>query len=338
MGVRQKAWVCGVVMAVACMSAPAGSRAGEREAARVERAIARLAEGSGGTVGVTAIHVETGERVAFNGGARFPMASTFKFPLALRVLHMVDRGELRLDQPVALAPRDYRLGYSPIADLANGSPMTMTLGRLLEMTLVDSDNTAADAIMRLAGGPAAVTARLRELGVSDIDVNRYEAQLYTDGVGIRDVPPESEWTLERLSALGEAVPPEERAAAEARYAVDPRDTATPDAMAALLVRAFRGEPLSPESTVLLLRLMTESTTGAARLKGLLPAGTAVAHKSGTQAGTTNDVGIITLPEGAGHIAIAIYVKASTKPVADRERVIAEIARSVYDYFLVSRTP
>src|SRR6185295_10924624 len=100
-------------------------------------------------VGVTAIHLETGRRISFNGGERFPMASTFKFPLALRLLRMVDGGELKLDQPVTLAPHDYRLGWSPIAEMSNGSPMTMTLGRLLEMTLVDSDNTAADAIMRL---------------------------------------------------------------------------------------------------------------------------------------------------------------------------------------------
>jgi beta-lactamase class A len=324
-------------VALAVAAAPASRAAGGSDTAAVERAVARLAEASGGRVGVTAIHVETGRRVSLNGGERFPMASTFKFPLALRVLRMVDDGELELDQPVTLTPHDYRLGYSPIADVSNGSPMTMTLGRLVEATLVDSDNTAADAIMRLAGGPSAVTARLRELGVSGIDVNRYEAQLYTDGAGIRDVPPESEWTVERLSALGDAVPAAERAAAEARYATDPRDTATPDAMAALLVSAFRGETLSPERTALLLRLLTECTRGEARLKGLLPAGTPVAHRTGTQAGTTNDVGVITLPEGAGHVAIAVYVKGSTKPVPDRERAIAEIARTVYDYFVVGRT-
>src|SRR5262249_18751630 len=100
---------------------------------------------------------------------------------------------------------------------------------------------------------------------------------------------------------------------------------------------FRGETLSPERTALLLRLMTECTRGEARLKGLLPAGTPVAHRTGTQAGTTNDVGIITLPDGAGHVAIAVFVKASPKEIPDRERVIAEIARTVYDYFLVGRT-
>ena len=89
------------------------------------------------------------------------------------------------------------------------------------------------------------------------------------------------------------------------------------------------------STERLLRVMTESPTGPARLKGLLPAGTAVAHKTGTMGGTTNDGGVVTLPDGAGHVAIAVFVKGSTKEVEERERVIAEIARTVYDYFLLA---
>jgi beta-lactamase class A len=328
---RSAVWLLGISLVGA---APA-VRASDSEAAdRVERAIARLAAVSGGTVGVVAVEIETGRRVAFNPDERFPMASTFKLPLALRVLEMVDRGELRLDRPVPLTEHDYRPGYSPTADFAHGSPMTLTVGRLLELMLVDSDNTAADALMRLAGGPTAVTARLGELGATGIEVDRYEAQLFTDGVGIGDVP-ESEWTVAHLEALADKVPPEARHAAEARYATDPRDTATPEAMATLAGRAFRGEALSPESTALLVRLMTASATGAARIKGLLPTGTPVAHKSGTQAGTTNDVGVVTLPEGARHLAIAIYVKASTKPVEERERAMAEIARTVYDYYLVA---
>src|SRR4051794_5827060 len=91
--------LAGVLVAAACVAAPArGSE--PADAARVERAIARIAESSGGTVGVSAVNVETGQRVALNGGERFPMASTYKVPIALRVLRMVDRGELRLDRTV----------------------------------------------------------------------------------------------------------------------------------------------------------------------------------------------------------------------------------------------
>jgi beta-lactamase class A len=104
-------------------------------------------------------------------------------------------------------------------------------------------------------------------------------------------------------------------------------------MAQLLTRIWRGEALSRESTTLLLDILRRVSTGADRLKGLLPPGTVVRHKTGTIGGTTNDVGIIELPDGAGNVAIAVYVKGSTKEVPVRERAIAQIARAAYDYFL-----
>ena len=79
--------------------------------------------------------------------------------------------------------------------------------------------------------------------------------------------------------------------------------------------------------------MRRCRTGDARLKGMLPLGSEVAHKTGTIGATTNDVGIVTLPDGAGHVAIAVFVKSSDKETSVRERVIAEVARAVHDYFL-----
>ena len=65
----------------------------------------------------------------------------------------------------------------------------------------------------------------------------------------------------------------------------------------------------------------------------MPRGTEVAHKTGSIGGTANDVGIMTLPDNAGHVAIAVFVKAATKEMVDRERAIAEAARAVHDFFL-----
>jgi beta-lactamase class A len=104
-------------------------------------------------------------------------------------------------------------------------------------------------------------------------------------------------------------------------------------MAALLERIYRKDMLKPASAELLMDIMRRCRTGDARLKGLLPQGTEIAHKTGTIGGSTNDVGIITLPDNAGHIAIAVFVKSSDKEAAARERGIAEIARAVHDFFL-----
>src|SRR5258708_3136133 len=135
--------------------------------------------------------------------------------------------------------------------------------------------------------------------------------------------------------LLDAVPRDEAKKAATAFDQDPRDTSTPDGMTALLGRIWLHdrEVMKPESADLLLDIMRRCQTGQARLKGILPEGTEVAHKTGSIGGTTNDVGIVTLPDNTGHVAIAVFVKASDKPVAERERAIAEIARTAHDFFL-----
>ena len=72
-----------------------------------------------------------------------------------------------------------------------------------------------------------------------------------------------------------------------------------------------------------------------RLPSMLPLKTKIAHKTGTIGGTTNDVAIITLPHGRGHLALSLFIKESLRSIPERERVIAEISRALYDYFLFS---
>ena len=300
---------------------------------RLEREITRLAKGAGGIVGVSVIHLETNRRVLLNGGQRFPMASSFKVPIAVQLLSRVDRGEIALDQMIQLQQNDLHPGSGTISDLFNQPGVALSVRNLMELMLLISDNSATDVCLRLAGGPEAVTARMRAIGINGIDVNRSTARLIADWIGIGQTPPETELSLTVFDELAKAVKPEERKAAATRFDADPRDTSTPEGMTALLERIYRKDLLKPDSAELLLDIMRRCRTGEARLKGLLPVGTVVAHKTGTIGGTTNDVGILTLPDDAGHVAIAVFVKSSDKEVSTRERAIAEIARAVHDFFL-----
>ena len=103
-------------------------------------------------------------------------------------------------------------------------------------------------------------------------------------------------------------------------------------MVDLLGKLLASPLLKPESRDFLRGVMERCETGQARIKGILPAGTTVAHKTGTIGGTINDVGMITLPGNRGHLLIAVYTKSSSLPAAQRERAIAEISRSLFDYF------
>jgi beta-lactamase class A len=122
-----------------------------------------------------------------------------------------------------------------------------------------------------------------------------------------------------------------------------RNWATPVGIVDLLRAVQLGTGLSPASRSLLLQLMTDTTIGARRLKGLLPPGTVVAHKTGTSAtsagvtAATNDVGIVTLPDGR-HLALAVFVSDSPADLATRESVIARIARAAWEWSLSSREP
>ena len=166
-------------------------------------------------------------------------------------------------------------------------------------------------------------------------MNRSTANLIADWDGVI-LPPEKEWTPEVFDHTFDTTTPAQQHERTAHLREDLRDTATPDGMAALLERIWKRDALAPDSAALLLDIMSRCDTGKGRLKGMLPAGTLVAHKTGTLGtanNVTDDVGIVTLPGTEGHLAIAAFVKWSEEPEDQREHVIAELARTAYDYFL-----
>ncbi|MGQ0511367.1 MAG: class A beta-lactamase [Betaproteobacteria bacterium] len=294
--------------------------------------IERIAPAAGGTVGVAVRHVESGREIHFNRGQRFPMGSTFKLPLAVQVLALVDEGRLSLDTVIALRPGDLRPGSGTLVKRYDPAKPDYSLRSLLELMMIVSDNSATDVLWKEAGGFKAVMARLRALGVGGISVDRPTGQLLAAAFGVK-LPPGADATPGMFQDLMRQRPKGRRELAHAEVAKDPRDTATPDALVDLLLKIWRREALSPVQSAVLLDIMARTESGRRRLRGLLPKGTRVMHKTGTLTGiVTNDAGIIALPGGAGHVAIAVMVKESLNAIAVQERAIAEIARAVYDHF------
>ncbi len=284
-------------------SKPTGSPTTKTSDARnqeLRNQIEQIAYTAKGHVGVAAVLLETGETISLNPRDHFPMQSVYKLPIAMAVMKQVDAGKLTLDQKVPVTKSDFvRRGQnSPIRDkYPNGTEITVI--ELVRYAISESDGTASDVLVRLAGGAEAVQAYLNELGVREMIVLNTEKEIGQD------------W--------------------ETQY----RNSASPEAAVALLRALYERKGLSESSQALLLKFMTESTPGAKRLKGLLPAGTIVAHKTGTSGtekgitAATNDIGIITLPNGH-HLAIAVFVSDSRADETTREGVIARIARAVWD--------
>ncbi len=301
--------------------------------ARLQKQLELVAKGAtDAAVGVSATHIETGRTVSLRGGDGFPMASAVKIPFAVQLMSLVEDGKASLERMVPLAPKDLHPGSGTLSELFFHPGVSLSLENYMELMLVISDNTAADVVLREGGGPEAVTAKMKSLGLPGIRVDRNIAILISDWMGARAIPPESEWTHDMWDKLYNAVPEREHMQARRAQWADPRDTATPDDMTKLVTRIWKRNLFSTRNSAVLLGMLERCQTGKSRLKGLLPAGTPVSHKTGTLGGVADDVGVITLPGDAGHVAISVFTKGSSKPSEASEKAIAEIARTVYDYF------
>jgi len=299
--------------------------------------IGRIGTTAKGTVGVAAIHLETGRRVVFHADDFFPMASTVKVAVAAKILDMADRGQIELTSPVPVE-RSELAPEGPLGDIHWQPGLSFPVSDLLEPMITKSDNTSTDVLFRVAGGPASVHAYLQALGLQEIRPARYIRELLRDVLSIPAPASPSTSLADQFRRMPPRQAAERRAKAyraNPAYDADPRDQATPAAMLGLLRKIWLEEGVSSSARSTLLPLMERCTTGPKRIRGRLPAGTAVADKTGTLAGSVNDVGYITLPEGKGHIAMVVFVKGSEAPPGTRETVIADIARLLYDYFLIS---
>jgi len=311
------------------LSVPVDNRAFQR----LEREVRRLAVMAGGTVGMSALHIESGRSFSLNGTERFPLASAYKIPIAVQLLSMVDRGEITLDQVVTLRNCDIHPGSGKLIQSFKKKAVSHTVKELLELMLIVSDNTASDALLELAGGAKAVTSSMQAMGIKDLEVSRSTLKMLADWRGIEELPAAEDFSVDKYNKLRKKVPADVLEKAQNRFYYDIRDTATPDAMTSLLARVYLGAVLKSESSSLLLKIMERCQTGKSRIKKLMPPGMATADKTGTIGrGIVNDAALLTLPDNAGHVALTIFIKTSEQSVAQQENIMAQIARYCYDYY------
>lgn len=275
----------------------------------------RFATLSDGTVGISVRDLTTGEALSFNGDTLFPMASAYKVAVAGKIFSMIDAGQASLQEQVV------RPGGA------------LSIYGLLDLMLTRSDNDATDLLVARAGGPAAVNGWVVALGIKGLRVDSNTETLLYRAMGINPAP--GNFTRNVAAAMAANPSLRERDARDIPnldFAQDPRDTATPGAMTDLVAAIRMGRALKPASTTALLQIMERCHTGKARIVGMLPPGTSVAHKTGSLNGTGNDTGVVTLPDGRQFV-ITVFVMKDHRGHEARDRIIAEAARATYDYFL-----
>jgi beta-lactamase class A len=258
-----------------------GSGAGAR--------IAALEKKEGGRLGVFALDTATGRRVEHRVGERFALCSTFKYLAAAAVLQRVDRGAEHLDRRIEYGAGDL-MEYAPVSKehVKDGG---MLLADICAAAVQWSDNTAANLMLKILGGPAGVTAFVRSMGDEVTRLDNAEP------------------------ALNVVAPGEDH------------DTTTPASMVGLLSTVLLGKVLSPQSRARLEGWMLDAKVGEHRLPAGLPGGWLIAHKTGTWSNQANDVGVIWPPDRAPIVVAALYVRDGTKS-EQRENVLRDVGRIV----------
>lgn len=265
----------------------------------IQQQIAAIASQSRGRIGVAAMDLDGGGQIFLNGDMPFPMASTAKIAVAATFLEGVEQGRFRLDQrfPMMLSVPERVGARSPIAPVRAGP--VMTAQELMELMITRSNNQATDGLIAAIGGISPVNQWLTRKGIVGQRLDHTMATLVRDDGKVNPAT-----------------------------VIDTRTSSTPRAMLALLAAIDRGGALNPESRAVLLDTMTRTSTGRNRIRAGLPEGTLVAHKTGTLAGVTDDVGIVRLPDGR-HLAMVVFV-AGPEGHAVQSTLIAQVARVLYD--------
>lgn len=239
-------------------------------------------------LGVFAMDTDGEIRLSHRADERFPTCSTFKALLAGVVLARVDAGEERLDRMLSYGRADL-LSNSPVT-AAHVGEGKLSVERLCQAIVEDSDNCGANLLLATVGGPAGFTARLRDLGDDTTRLDRTEL------------------------ALNEATPG------------DPRDTTTPRAMATTIRTLLFRNALMSSSRTRLATWMQGTKTGLTLMRTATPAGWRAGDKTGRGArGTTNDVAVFWPPQGRPLI-VAAYLTECAEPAAAREAALAAVGR------------
>jgi beta-lactamase class A len=254
--------------------------------------LAKLERTLAGRLGVFALNTANGKQLSYRADEYFPMCSTFKVILASAILKRSTQIDGLMQQRIKYQQSDL-VTYSPITEryVKDG----MTVDALCAAAIQYSDNTASNLLMKILGGPGAVTTFARSIGDRQFRLDRWE------------------------TALNSSIPG------------DRRDTSTPNAMASSLQRLAFGDALEPRLQLQLRVWLQGNTTGATRIRAGVPADWQVGDKTGSgDYGTANDIGLL-WPPRRSPVVVAIYTTQGEKDAKARNDVIASAARIVVDW-------
>lgn len=270
----------------------------------LKKQLERITADRAAIVGI-AVKGWNGDTLSILGNHAFPMQSVFKYHIGVAMLSQIDKGKFKLSQKVVVEEKDMLPGlYSPLRD-KHPQGGTFTIGELIEYAITVSDNVACDVLLKLLGGPQTVETYFHSLGVKDIAIKINEELM------------QANWNLQY------------------------QNWTTPKAAIDALQLIYENKQLqlSKKNHRFLWKVMRNTSTGKMRLKGQLPKGTVVAHKTGWSGknkdlgitAAVNDIGIVFLNKKQ-YFYISVFITDSREDNETNELMIAEVCKAVWDYF------
>ncbi|UKB82462.1 class A beta-lactamase [Chryseobacterium sp. MEBOG06] len=251
-------------------------------------------------VGVSIIGISNRDIIQINGSKSYPMLSTVKFPIALAVLHKIEKGELSMQQKLLIKKEELLEDtWSPFKEKYPDGNIEITLEEALKWIVSYSDNNLTDILLRLIGGPQYVQ---QFIDSKNMVIKNDEEAMHKN------------WESQFINTI------------------------TPNESIRLLQEFYNGKIVNKEHSQWLYTAMLNNIAGMKRLKGKLPKEVKVAHRTGTSftndagmTGAVNDFGIIELSYNR-RIYVAVFVHNTYEKFENAEAIIAEIAKAAYDYY------
>ena len=197
-------------------------------------------------VGIYLLDLQQAQAWSLNNNPAYPLLSSFKLPLAIWVLKLVETGQLALEQAVPIQRSALMQDtWSPLLDEHKAATFTLTVRELLRYSVELSDNNAADVLLQLSGGTAALQQYLQQQGLQNTLIQATEQQMHQG------------------------------------FAAQYLNHSRPSDMALLLAQLANTELLHAEHSDVLGKWLRDTPTGAKRVKAGLPDGSIWLHKTGT---------------------------------------------------------
>ncbi|HEX6061336.1 MAG TPA: serine hydrolase [Candidatus Limnocylindria bacterium] len=285
----------------------------------VRSEIERLADATGGIVGVAATQLATGRHIGYREEELFPTASVIKLPLLVTLYEDAIAGRIDLSGRVTYREETKVAGSGVLQFLDDG--LNPTLRDLSVLMMSVSDNTATDLLFDRVG-KTRIESTMRRLGLESIRAPFDIREMLMELVDMDHTQPGGYDELRRLLRLsagsgGRSMIPEQA------------DRTTPADMCRLLELIESRAILDPDSCTAIVELL-KRIQSATRIPGLLPKGTVVAHKTGSYRRLRNDVGIVYAPNGP--YAVALFARELARDNIDDDGALARISLAIYEEF------